>query len=310
MNIDFGLELAPVCRGDLEQLRTWRNDHRVWRYCRQSDLISDVEQDAWFQRQSADPTIKMYVLVRRVDGNRQAVGVCGLTSIDMISRRAELSMYIGPEHHGKGYGREAFRLLFIHGFQNLGLHQIWIETIGRHPADKLFGELGFRPDGVRRDFYFKDGKHVDAHLYSILRPEWISSLSAPSLSASDPSLPTPPASEPGSPNDAAATVLDIKPTPRRRGKARPKASASPATSQTSEPGSSSRRNEDETALGDDTSELRAHHQDVSYPFPPATFPFDRTEQQYRRGATIGPVLGVGAWELEGSTPERPADGGG
>ena len=174
MKVDFGLELAPVCRTDLEHLRKWRNDHRVWRHCRQNDLISDVEQEAWFARQSADPTIKMYVVMRRVDGNLVPVGVCGLTSIDFVCRRAELSMYIGPEHHQKGYGREAFKLLFIHGFTNLGLHQIWIETIGTHPADKLFGELGFKPGGVRRDFYFKGGRFVDAHLYSILRDEWIS----------------------------------------------------------------------------------------------------------------------------------------
>ncbi len=184
MNVDFGLELAPVCRENLEQMRGWRNDHRVWKHCRQNDLISDVDQEGWFQRQSADPATKMYVVMRRVDGHKLAVGVCGLTSLDMVCRRAELSMYIGPEHHGKGYGREAFKLLFIHGFLNLGLHQIWIETIGKHPADKLFTELGFKADGIRRDFYFKDGRHVDAHLYSLLRDEWTQTLASASSSAS------------------------------------------------------------------------------------------------------------------------------
>jgi len=247
MNIDFGLELAPVCRADLEQMRTWRNDHKVWRYCRQSDLISDVEQEAWFKRQSEDPTIKMYVLMRRVDGSRRAVGVCGLTSIDMLCRRAELSMYIGPEHHRKGYGREAFKLLFTHGFLNLGLNSIWIETIGKNPADDLFGELGFKAEGIRRAFYFKDGRHQDAHLYSILRDEWISGQLASSSSASAACLPTGSPSVPGSPESGTIEALPPTPkSPRRRGPGKSKAlGASPLSSATTEPGSSSRRSTNE-----------------------------------------------------------------
>ncbi len=274
MNIDFGLELAPVCRENLEQMRQWRNNHDVWRHCRQNDLISDVDQDAWFLRQSADPTIRMYVIIRRVDGARVPVGVCGLTSIDLICRRAELSMYIGPEHHKKGYGREAFKLLFIHGFLNLGLHQIWIETIGTHPADKLFTELGFVPDGVRRDFYYKDGRHVDAHLYSILRQEWISAQLASSSSSPAASSPTPSSSERGLPEGAIMDVVPIK-SPRRRGPGKSKApNVSPLSSATSEPGNSNKR----SAANDD--------------HPPHPFP----SGQPRRGAILGPVTGVGQWE--------------
>ena len=138
------------------------------RWCRQSDVISDVEQAAWFSRQSADPTIKMYA----VTAQGGIVGVAGLTSIDRLARRAEFSLYIGPEHHGEGYGRKALVALFTKGFRDLALNLIWGESFDGNPAIRLFESLGMIREGTRRDFYFKDGRFIDAHLFSIRSTEW------------------------------------------------------------------------------------------------------------------------------------------
>lgn len=190
MRVDFGLELAPLDSTEVEKIRAWRNNYAVWRWCRQSDVISDVEQQAWFERQSKDPTVKMYAVQTRVEGKRETVGVCGLTSIDWLNRRAEFSLYTAPEHHRKGFGREALKLLLLHGFANLGLEQIWGETFEGNHAAKMFEAIGFKKDGTRRRFYFKDGAFHDAHLYSILRDEWQTTLQSSSASSS-PSLPSP-----------------------------------------------------------------------------------------------------------------------
>lgn len=190
MKVDFGLELAPVDSSDLELLRGWRNDFSIMQWCRQSDLISDVEQEAWFRRQSTDPTIKMYKIARRVEGVRVPVGACGLTSVDMLNRRAEFSIYVGPEHQRKGYGVAGLGLLLVHAFLNLGLHQIYGETFDGNPGIAMYEALGFKKDGTRRAFYLKDGNMVDAHLYSILRQEWISRQQPSSPSSPSPSSET------------------------------------------------------------------------------------------------------------------------
>lgn len=172
MKINCGMSLKALDLADAETARAWRNDYQIWQWTRQSDLISDLEQAAWYRRQSNDPTISMYKIVVQANKAEEMVGVCGLTSIDRMNRRAEFSLYIAPAEQKKGYGRQALKLLFDHGFKNLGLNQIWGETFAGNPAIKLFAELGMKLDGMRRDFYWKDGRFLSAHLISILASEW------------------------------------------------------------------------------------------------------------------------------------------
>lgn len=170
--IDFGydLRLLPIERDDLQMLRRWRNDYRIWKWCRQNDLISEVSQQNWFERQAADPTMRMYKMCAP---SGEAVGVCGLTSIDTLCRRAELSLYIEPARQKEGLGKRALSTLLCHGFVNMGLNLIWCETFEGNHAAKMFESSGFKKEGTRRQFYFKGGKFIDAHLYSITADEWL-----------------------------------------------------------------------------------------------------------------------------------------
>jgi RimJ/RimL family protein N-acetyltransferase len=166
------LQLKALDRAHIDQARAWRNDWTVWQFTRQNDVISDIEQEQWFHRQAADETIRMYAVILFANGHERFIGVAGLTSLDWPNRRAEFSLYIGPEYQRQGHGRMALRVLLDHAFKNLGLKQVWGETFHGNPAIKMFGQLGFQVDGKRREFYFKDGKWLDAYLISILATEW------------------------------------------------------------------------------------------------------------------------------------------
>lgn len=175
------ISLAALDSTDIGLVRQWRNDHRIWRWTRQFDLISDAEQVRWFNRQSEDPTIRMYKVVLETEEKGEddkpgvrahTAGVCGFTSIDNVNRRAEFSLYVAPDLHGKGLGTVALKTLLVHGFQNLGLNIIWGETFDGNPAARMFEKIGFQKEGTRRQFYFRDGRFIDAHLYSITAEEF------------------------------------------------------------------------------------------------------------------------------------------
>lgn len=147
----------------------WRNDPRVYRFCRQSEPLHWDRHMAWFGNQARDESLSMF----RVMHGDQIVGVTGLTSIDRQNRRAEFSLYIDPDNHRRKLGRKALCTLLTHGFKTLGLRVIWGESFDFNaPASRLFQACGMALEGERRDFYFKEGRFVSANLYSMTGDEW------------------------------------------------------------------------------------------------------------------------------------------
>lgn len=158
------LTLRRITRGDLHRLFRWRNDPRIYHWCRQFAPLHWENHTHWFEKQAVDSTVSFFTVI----DDLQPVGVCGLTSIDLVNRRAEFSLYIGPEFQGNGYALEALQLLFYHGFRELGLNRIWGETFADNPAMNIFTKkLGMEVEGTRREFYFRDGHFIDAHLVSL-----------------------------------------------------------------------------------------------------------------------------------------------
>ena len=166
----LSVKLDTITEPFLGQLFRWRNSPEVFKWCRQNDLINAKSHHAWYERQSVDPKIRMY-LIREEAG--VPVGACGLTDMDFINQRAEFSLYIDPAMQGQGYGKQALRLLCWHGFHAYPLKIIWGESFeGNHAVD-MFKKVGFQQEGKRRDFYFREGRHIDAILFSIKREELV-----------------------------------------------------------------------------------------------------------------------------------------
>ena len=163
-----GCQLDIISEGDLAYMRHNRNLPEIRDWCRQVGLIDPIQQEDWHKRISSDPTIRMYTIYMG-----DSVGVCGLTDIDHVNQRAEFSCYIYPEHQGSGYATKALKTLFKHGFDDLNLNMIWGETFEGNAAIHIFTEkLGMFLEGTRRNFYYKKGKFLDAHLLSISKEEF------------------------------------------------------------------------------------------------------------------------------------------
>ena len=170
--IDFGeiVKLGPIDFIGADKIRSWRNDYSIWKWSRQNDLLLMQNQTDWLNSLPHRGDAKYYSIVSLTNNG---VGVCGLSDIDPVSRRAEFSIYIAPNEQGCGYAKPALKTLISHGFNNLGLNTIWGETFTENErASKLFESIGFKLEGVRRSHYFKDGKFTDSKLYSILFDEW------------------------------------------------------------------------------------------------------------------------------------------
>lgn len=172
--INFGEGIVLHALEASDTYRMWRNDPQIWQWTRQNDLISKEAHGRWFESQGRDPSIKMYSIWLGGQYGEQdsVIGVCGLTSVNWQNRNAEFSLYLAPQFHGQKLSKPALKTLLYHGFQNLGLKSIWGETFQNNRAQVVFRALGMREDGIRRQFYWKDGQYWDAILFSILDEEF------------------------------------------------------------------------------------------------------------------------------------------
>ena len=115
----------------------------------------------------------MLAVVLRADDRH--VGNISLQSIHPIDRAAEFAILIGDRAcWGKGYGLEAGRLLFDHGFGALNLHRIACGTFDDNAAMcRLAVALGMKEEGRRREASFKRGRYVDVIEYGVLQGEYL-----------------------------------------------------------------------------------------------------------------------------------------
>jgi len=161
--------LKPILPCHKELLFNWRNDPDIFYWCRQNDLLDWNTHCAWFDKLGLDKSIKMYLIETE---NKIPIGVCGLTDIDLINQRAEFSLYIAKEFQSRGYGKLALITLIKNSFDGYPLNNIWGESFENNPAIEMFKKLGLKLEGIREEFYFKNGKFIDAHLFSIKRYDY------------------------------------------------------------------------------------------------------------------------------------------
>lgn len=147
-------------------VREWRNDPQVNRWCRQHAPISVQEQSQWMDWMSRDPSVKMFTIK---DNSGTSVGVCGLTSIDRVHSKAEISLYVAPKYQGIGYETDAAKLLLMHAFDDQNLNRVWADVFLFNPMAEFLYRVGFEYEGLQRQAYFKQGKFVDSELMAITR---------------------------------------------------------------------------------------------------------------------------------------------
>jgi len=107
-----------------------------------------------------------------VDG--KAIGECSLGNFDQVARTCELGIAIGDrDYWGRGYGRDAVRVLVDYGFRSFNLHKIWLEVgAANERAVRSYRACGFVEEGRLRRQWYNAGRYVDVVLMGLLRADW------------------------------------------------------------------------------------------------------------------------------------------
>ena len=166
--------LRPVVAEDAVDMLEVLADGDVLRLTGSHGTLSpdDVEpMRQWYgSRADHDDRLDLAV-VDRATG--QYVGEVVLNELDVNNNSCSFRIALGARGQDRGLGTEATRLVLGYAFERVGLHRISLEVYAFNPrARRVYEKVGFRPEGVLRDALLWEGQRFDAHVMSILAPEW------------------------------------------------------------------------------------------------------------------------------------------
>lgn len=125
-------------------------------------------QMTWFARIEAEGTGRWWAICPRGKPD-QVMGAVGLNDLVAAHRRAEMGYWLLPEHWGQGLAAECTAAMIAHAFGAMGLYRLAAEVDApNHASRRLLQRLGFREEGIRRAFEWKDGAPLDLVVYSRL----------------------------------------------------------------------------------------------------------------------------------------------
>jgi diamine N-acetyltransferase len=165
------VELSALTDADSEAMLRWINERDLVLLSAPYRPVDEAAHREWFDsiRRRSDVAI---FGIRERDGGR-LVGSCQLLNINQTHRKAELQIRIGAtEARGRGYGKEAVKLLLDFAFKDLNLHRVELTVLAdNEPAVRLYESAGFVREGTLRQAAYIDGRYVDLILMGIIREE-------------------------------------------------------------------------------------------------------------------------------------------
>ena len=118
---------------------------------------------------------KSFVLFQLIDkASQKIIGSCGFHTWYTDHDRAEIGYALTrDDFKGKGMMTEALAPIIQYGFERMNLNRVEaFISPGNEPSLKLVAKLNFVPEGMLRQDYFKDGKHDDSLIFSLLHSEY------------------------------------------------------------------------------------------------------------------------------------------
>ena len=109
-----------------------------------------------------------------IEADGQIIGFCGVRDVDPFGRTAELGITIGDKAYwGRGYGREAIRLVLDHAFRLLNLRRVFLRVHGRNERGiRAYRACGFVEEGRLRQHVWSNGAYDDLVLMGVMRDEF------------------------------------------------------------------------------------------------------------------------------------------
>ena len=166
------LDLIEIEQRHLSDLFELFGDENVTKYYNVETLTKEKEAQQildWFKSIFQDKSgIRWGITLK---GHKNIIGTIGYNSYTK-GHRANLGYDLQKVHWNNGYIKEAIAEVLKYGFNQLGINRIEAEIIpGNIYSEKALLSLGFKKEGILRDWMLWNDKHYDMIMYSLLRKD-------------------------------------------------------------------------------------------------------------------------------------------
>ncbi len=168
---DFRIRSAD--EADLDFLTALRTSQHVQNNVGQFIFVNQINQREWLANISKSRADKFMIFEILQNGVFEKIGMIRLTSIDWQNRSVCVGGDILESKIGQGYGQAMYEIIFKLCFKIWDMNRVWLSVLEDNArAIKLYEKMGFVHEGRQRAAIYKDGKHVDYLMMSILKTEF------------------------------------------------------------------------------------------------------------------------------------------
>lgn len=167
--------LRELRRSDIPTINSWRADRElISRLGAPYRFINEEVDERWFNAYMDRRGNTVRCAVVDTEAPDAILGLVSLTDIDNLNRSCQLHMMIGDKNQrGKGMGTFAFNEIIRHAFDDLNLNRMEAFILADNAASlAVCSKVGFKQEGLLRQYAFKNGEYKDTVIMSILREEW------------------------------------------------------------------------------------------------------------------------------------------
>lgn len=153
------IRLRSLDMSDVDNLLTWVNDPQVvGKFATFHEPLTREDEERYVHATLASKND----LVFSIEANGTYVGQAGIHEIEWRNRKGRAALVIRSDFQGVGYGQAAMRELLRTVFTDYGIHKVFlIVDPNNERARHVYEKVGFKPEGVLREEYFRDGVYHD-----------------------------------------------------------------------------------------------------------------------------------------------------
>lgn len=171
------IELQPFERSDFARLISWVPSEKevlMWGGMIFHYPLDKVQLEKYMQPAETDQPARKIFKAVEIRTN-EAVGHIELEQIDRRNRSARISRVLvgDPSLRGKGIGSKMVRQVLQVGFDQLGLHRLFLGVWEfNQAAISCYEKIGFVKEGLLRDVLKVGDGYWSAYIMSVLESEW------------------------------------------------------------------------------------------------------------------------------------------